>query len=154
VLRRYQYAGPRLGDYEVSFVSVGMGAGDYADSATASGERAYRYVGLGAGSYLPGRIVAPPAAHRLVDLTGQAKLGNAISIESELAVSGLDLNTLSSRDDLDNAGSAKNVRLRYTPEVAVGGRELGLALSGGYRDVGTRFRTLGRIRPADLRRQR
>lgn len=147
--RRYQYAGRGHGDYLVNFALVGPGAGDYTDSLTAGGERAYRYVGLGVGSYQPVRVLAPPSAHRLIDLAGAGKIGEALEVESELALSGLDLNTLSSVDDLDNNGSAKKLRLTYSPTVDIGGRAVGILLAGGYRDVGTRFRTLGRVRPAD-----
>jgi len=146
---RYQYAGDGRGNYEVNFVDVGTGAGDYLDSLTTAGERAYRYVGFGAGAYLPGRSLAPPVAHRLIDVSGRSRLGEALLVESELAVSGLDLNTLSSQDDLDNGGSAKNLRLTYSPAVDLWGQDLAVKVSGGYRDVGTRFRTLGRVRPAD-----
>lgn len=148
-LARYQYAGPGGGDHQVHFIQVGSGAGDYADSTTVGGEAAYRYVGLGGGAYQPGRVLAPPVAQRLIDLSCRSRMGENLLVESELAVSGLDLNTLSSRDDLDNGGNAKHLRASYAPVLGVGGHEIGLKLRGGYRDVGSRFRTLGRIRPAD-----
>ncbi len=146
---RYQYAGVGRGDYEVGFLEVGQGAGDYSDSLTATGRRVYRYVGQGQGSFVPGRVLAPPLAHRLVDLTGKSNLRDDLTIEGELALSGLDRNTLSGLDDLDNSGRAHEYRVRYHPELKLGSQAVGIALKGGYRDVGQEFRTIGRIRNAD-----
>ena len=145
---RYQYAGDGRGDYRVSFLNVGLGAGDYSDSLTAGGARAYRWVGTGSGSYEPGRILAAPESHQVLDLTGQSRFG-ALEFTGEFAASGLDLNTLSAVDDLDNGGLAAGLRAAYAPTVTVAGREVRIAARGGYRDVGADFRTLGRIRPAD-----
>jgi hypothetical protein len=149
VISRYQYAGAGNGDYEVSFLEVGAGAGDYGDSLTAGGRRVFRYLGAGQGAFQPGRVLAPPVAHRLMDLTGRSELREDLVVEGELALSGFDQNTLSSRDDLDNGDSAQELRVRYSPTLAIGGRAVGIALNGGYRDLGTDFRTVGRVRPAD-----
>ena len=149
VIARFQYAGTGQGDYDVGFVEVGAGAGDYGDSLTAGGRQVYRYLGAGQGNFLPGRVLAPPTAQRLMDLTGKSQLREDLAIEGELALSGFDQNTLSSLDDLDNGDSAQELRVRYSPTVGLGGRAVGLALTGGYRDLGQDFRTVGRVRPAD-----
>ncbi len=145
---RYQYVGPNRGNYEVNFLHVGLGAGDYLDSLTVSGGKAYRWVGAGSGSYEPGRFLAAPESHQILDFTGQSRLGD-FELGGEFALSGLDLNTLSSSDDLDNTGTATGLRLGYSPTVTLAGHQVGVAVRAGYRDVGTSFRTLGRIRPAD-----
>jgi hypothetical protein len=84
-----------------------------------------------------------------MDLTGKSQLRDDLVIEGELALSGYDQNTLSSRDDLDNADSAQELRVRYSPTLAIGGGAVGIALNGGYRDLGQDFRTVGRVRTAD-----
>ncbi len=145
---RYQYAGDGRGEYRVTFLNVGVGAGDYVDSLTAGGARAYRWVGTGSGAYEPGRILSAPESHQVLDFTGQGRVG-ALELTGELAASGVDLNTLSTVDDLDNGGLATSIRAGYAPTVTLAGREVGIAVRGGYRDVGEDFRTLGRIRPPD-----
>ncbi len=145
---RYQYVGPLRGDYQVRFLHVGMGAGDYLDSLTVNGERAYRWVGVGSGSFLPGRVLTAPESHQIVDLTGQSSLGD-LELGGEFAASGLDLNTLSGLDDVDNAGTATGLRAGYAPTLTLAGREVGIALRAGYRNIASQFNTLGRIRPPD-----
>ncbi len=112
---RWVYLGAGGGDHEVEFSSVGAGRGAYADTVGLDGLRFYRYLGPSLGAFAPGRSLAVPAAATLVDAGGTARLGNALSLDAELARSSLDRNLLSGRDDGDNGGIAARVALRLDP---------------------------------------
>jgi hypothetical protein len=146
VTRFFAFAGPDSGDYRVEFALVGPGNGDYADSAQVAGRRVYRYVGPGAGDYRTGRRLPLPESHRLVTL-GAGIGGGGFRLDGEGAVSLLDRNTFSSRDDADDQGRAGTLRASW--EGAPGGvlgRGLAQAgMSAQYRNVEAAFQPFTRL---------
>ena len=107
---RFAFAGPDSGDFAVSFARVGPLEGDYADSAQVGGRVTYRYVGPGKGPFKVGRRLPLPDSHQLYDLAGGTTLG-PLRVDFEGAMSRLDRNTFSTRDDGDDWGRAGTARL-------------------------------------------
>jgi hypothetical protein len=106
----YAFAGPDSGAYALRFAPVGLGRGDYADSAMVSGRVSYRYVGPGQGSFRVGRALPLPESHQLWSLAGGFRQG-ALALDLEGALTHRDLNTFSSLGDDDNLGHAGHARL-------------------------------------------
>jgi hypothetical protein len=104
----YAYAGPDSGEFSVVFARVGAGLGDYADSALVSGGTAYRWVGAGLGAWRVGRALPLAESHLLWAVGGGTRAG-PLQVEVEGAVSKLDPNTFSSREDASHTGSAGRV---------------------------------------------
>jgi len=139
------WLGAARGDYEVEFASVGAGRGDYADTLAIDGTRFYRYMGSSLGTFEPGRTLAVPRENALFDLGGSARVG-ALAIEGEAARSGFDRNSLSARDDGDNAGNAIRASARLDPRaVRLFGARLGSVSAGAtLRSRDDRFTPLDR----------
>jgi hypothetical protein len=138
----YAWAGPDAGHFAVRFTRVDPGRGEYADSSIVAGRTAYRWVGQGRGAFVVGRPLPLPESHQLAALGGAAKLG-AFTFEAEGAVSKLDRNAFSSRDDGDNAGSAARASLAV--EGSAGPLPGRSGASFGGRSVQSRFAPFSRL---------
>lgn len=143
------WLGPARGDYEVEFASVGAGRGSYADTLAADGSRFYRYMGVTLGTFEPGRALAVPRENALMDLGGSARLG-ALFLEGEGARSGFDRNSLSARDDGDNAGGAGRLAVRLEPRALrlLGARLGSVSVAASLRARDARFAPLDRTEGA------
>lgn len=142
----FEYAGSDSGDYDLSFERADGGAYDY-DYVLGH----YVYAGPGAGSFELGRRLPMPTEHGLVSADGHISLARDGYLDVSTALSSLDLNTYSDRDDDDNLGNAQVVSARL-PELrfgAFGGS--GAALSVEGRRVGGAFSGMGRFRETTYR---
>ncbi len=92
----------------------------------------------------------PPSSHEVVDVAVSFAPSEALSFETEIGVSDLDLNTFSGLDDSDNKGTAYSLRARLSPRgLSVGGRALGaFEMSASHRSMESSFATMGRTDPA------
>lgn len=90
----YEYVGPDSGDYRVSFSRVGQGLGDYEYAGTGK----YLYVGDAKGSYQP--IIYYPLPETRDHGSIFFKRSGDIYVNSELAVSRYNRNSLSDKDEL------------------------------------------------------
>jgi hypothetical protein len=141
-LLAYAWAGPDSGAFAVRFARVAEGAGDYVDSTVVSGRTAYRWVGAGFGRFVIGRALPLAESQRLWSLGGRLALGD-LTLEAEGALSSLDRNTFSARDDGDNGGAAGRLALGWTRALA--GRAGRVGVDVAARDVGRRFAPLSRL---------
>ncbi len=133
----YRFAGRGLGNYEVTFVRIGAGLADYADSL-AGVDTVYVYRGPNLGEYAPAGGLTQPVSLGSGHVSAAVRLGDRGRVTGEFALSGRDLNTLSSRDDDDNDGSAGVLDMTFQPRENID-------LSARLRNLGRNFATLGRI---------
>jgi hypothetical protein len=136
------FAGLDSGTVNARFTRVGLGAGDYVDSAIVSARVIYHWVGPGLGTFVLGRALPLPESHQLVTLGGAATAG-PLTLEAEGAMSRLDLNTASSLDDRDNGGGAG--RLAMTLEGRAGPLPGRAGLQAGVRSVDRSFAPFSRL---------
>jgi hypothetical protein len=120
----FAYAGTDSGDFVVQFARIGGGLGDYADSVLVSGRTVYRWVGAGLGAFRVGRSLPLAESHQLWSL-GTGMTAGALKVELEGAVSKLDPNAFSSRDDAHHTGQAGRA------SVGLEGRLPGVLGAGG-----------------------
>ncbi len=147
----YRYVGEDYGDYNISFSYLGTGRGDY----KSVGYNHYKYIGQGQGSYNPIVLLTPAQSHDLLDLSlGYAPTKN-FQFNTEMALSRLDQNLYSSKDDGDNTGVAATGGFRFNPDsLMVMGLNLGkLNLAGKYRRVQNRFRYISRTEEVEKNRK-
>lgn len=92
----------------------------------------------------------PPSSHEVVDLAVAYSPWTPLSVESEVALSDLDLNTFSAHDDSDNKGTAYSMKARLSPRsLSVLGLDAGtLQMSASHRRTGSSFASMGRTNPA------
>jgi len=128
----YRFKGKKLGDYIVRFSFVGNGKGDYTRDRIGT----YRFIGIGKGSYLPVKLLPIPLKHEMVDFQLQWQPLDRVKIETEYALSRLDKNLLSAKDDLDNSGNALFIRTEIDKiDIDAGGYNFGrfgLGFNGKY----------------------
>lgn len=143
----YQYVGLNNGDYTVSFSYVGYGKGDYRLEEIGK----YKYVGSGNGSYISKILLTPAQSHDLLDFDVTISPGTNFNLNSELALSRLDLNTYSSKNDDDNQGFAYKLNLDLKRQKI---RHLGqFELTGKYRYINPRFRQIDRTTEVEYNRR-
>ncbi len=147
----YRYVGPNAGDYNVAFNYVGAGNGSYKLVGYAN----YQYVGNRNGSYNPVVFLTPPQSHDLVDMELAYLPWKNFQINSELALSRMDKNLFSSKDDEDNAGLATSTRLALKQQqLKILGIDLGkFNLAGKYRQVQQRFQYIDRSEEVEKNRK-
>lgn len=144
-VRYFEAADSSGGDFDVDFLFVGVGNGEYElEGVTAEGVLRFRFVDAGAGDYTVGRLLPLP------DLTDVmvAKLdwGDSLrgEVSAELDLSSYDRNRLSEIDDGDNDGAAWSVVAR-SPRWRRGD-DAALRLHARSERIERDFRALGRLR--------
>jgi len=148
----FVYAGPLQGEFNVSFLEVGSGNGSYVKTISPEwGREVFSYAGQGAGDHDPMIPLPLPSSHQLFALRSRARPTDGITMDAEVAWSGLDRNTLSSIDDDDNNGTGSSVSLAVEPrKFTVAGQSMGqFALDGSWRRVSDHFEPLGRYRETE-----
>ena len=147
----FTYVGRDSGDYTVSFSDIGFGKGSY----DYQGGGIYEYVGENAGRYAPVIVLPTARSHSLLDLDVDVSPVSAIGLKGEIAVSGEDLNTYSSKDDEDNQGTAQNWQMILRPDsIRFLGINFGrIELMGKYRSITDRFRDIDRTTEIEYNRR-
>jgi hypothetical protein len=139
------------GEYDVTFVSVGEGRGDYAIDAQASVARTvYRFVGEGEGSYVVRRDLPAPERREVGSLRWDLN-GSAGKLAVEGAIANADRNVLSPLDDGDNQGGAFLAEGTLSPRSL--GRGIVFTPHFRARRTGEGFDAPARLRPAFFARQ-
>jgi hypothetical protein len=146
----YRYVGPDSGDYNIAFSYVGDN-GSYDRVAYSK----YEYKGQGKGNYNPVIFLTPPESHDLVDMELAYQPWKNFQINSEVALSRLDRNLISSKDDGDNAGLAMSTRfgLKQQP-IKIAGSNFGkFDLAGKFRQVQQQFQYIDRSEEVEKNRK-
>lgn len=142
---RFVFAGLDSGEFAVRFARVGAGRGDYADSSVVGGRTIQRYVGPLAGVNSIGRALASPETHQLGSAGASVQAG-AVRFEAEGALSRFDRNTLSVRDNGDDAGAAGRVKLSLAGTLrGLPGR---VGADAAWRAIDQRFTPFSRLERA------
>ncbi|HSD64521.1 MAG TPA: hypothetical protein VLB50_12005 [Ignavibacteriaceae bacterium] len=108
--------------YNVSFSYVGDGLGDYSKIGLGN----YQYVGKRQGGYLPVIFLPVPELKQIGNIVVDVNPLQDFHISLEYAGSSWDQNMLSTLDDGNNFGYARNILLRMDPKkIDVGAVDLG-----------------------------
>ncbi len=115
----------------------------------------YSLAGLGQGTHVPRIFVEAPKMQRSFSGTISGSLGGGVTLEVEGSRSVLDVNRLSSLDDVSNAGDAYALRAVFDPgEVTLFDHSIGrIRAELDQRYVDERFSSFGRIDPVEYSRQ-
>ncbi len=157
----YDLAGDRLvfnprgkGTYNASFSWRGDGLGSY----RYKGGGVYEFVppgerDIGSGaSYDPLMAIPAPVEHTVAGVEAALEPFRWMHVETEIAGSSYDRNTLSSLGDSDNSGGAYRVSASASPVFRLGA-PLRTVLSGSYRSRDASFLPLDRDRTAEENRR-
>ncbi len=147
----YRYVGQDSGDYNIAFTYLGPGKGDY---KLVSYSR-YQFVGQNQGSYQPIILLTPAQRHDLVDVSFSYAPFEGFNVNTELALSRLDQNLYSTKDDNDNNGIATTSYFNFNrKKLSFLGKKIGqINLNGKYRQVQDRFRYIARTEEVEKNRK-
>lgn len=152
----YQYStDPALAKFNLSFVDVGAGNGNYVPDFNGANGKVYRYVPpvgiIKQGQYEPVQVLVAPRKQQLVNLGMDYKISASTWLKAEVATSNNDVNTFSTKDDGDDRGWATKIQLGNEKSIP-SSRRLQLATELDYEYVQQKFRPLERLRNVEFSR--
>ncbi len=136
--------------YNVQFSFVGNGKGDYIRETIGN----FKFIGKNKGTYLPLVFLPMPQLKQSANIVLEAAPIKELNLSLELAGSLFDRNRLSSKDDNDNDGFARNIKLELKPkEITIGKINLGkIGLNYKDRFVQKRFSSMERFNNVEFDR--
>jgi hypothetical protein len=152
----YQYStNPVLAKYNLSFVDVRQGNGNYVPDFNGTNGKVYRYVapvaGVKQGQYEPVQVLVTPKTQQIVNLGIDYAISKNTLLKTEIATSNNDLNTFSAKDNGDDRGWAAKFQLsneRVFPSV----KKIQLTTALDYEYVQRKFKPLERLRTVEFSR--
>lgn len=154
----YRYStDPALAKFNLSFIDVGQGKGDYVPDFNGANGKVFKYVdrigGVKQGNYDPVILLVTPKRQQVFSLGMDYKLGKTTVMKTELAMSRYDPNTFSKVNNGDDAGYAAKFTINSNRELrpSTPGR-LRLATGFDYEYVQSRFKPLERLRSVEFAR--
>ena len=152
----YQYAvDPLVAKYNLSFIDVGIGKGNYIPDFNGANGKVYKYVApvgnIKQGQYEPIIILVTPKKQQVVNLGIDYTISKTTLLKTEVAMSNYDVNTFSTIDDGDDRGFAAKFQLSNTSQLSSKNK---LLLSTGldYEMVQQKFKPLERLRTVEFSR--
>jgi len=147
----FYYAGSENGSYNIRFSDVGENNGEYINEALGI----YKWVGIGEGRYSPVIILPAAQSHNIWDFKLEYAPAENFIIDGEIALSSLDLNRYSQKDDADNVGRGMNFNLDLKDKhLNLFGLGIGtFTVNSKYRNLGKNFREIDRIREVEFNRK-
>ena len=143
--------------YSAGFQDVGQGNGDYVQDISGVNGRIFKWVapvnGFRSGRFAPVVQLIAPKIQQVAMAGADYQLNKNLLINTELAMSRLDLNTFSSKDNRDDIGYAGRIKLTYDQPLSDAVNPLTLRLTGAYEKVEDKFRPIERLRPVEFTRE-
>lgn len=152
----YQYStNPILAKYNLSFVDVRPGNGNYIPDFNGANGKVYRYVapvaGVKQGQYEPVQILVTPKKQQIVNLGIDHAFSKTTLLKTEIATSNNDVNTFSSKNNGDDRGWAAKFQISNEKILQVA-KKLQLNTALDYEYVQSKFKPLERLRTVEFSR--
>ena len=152
----YQYStNPDSAKYNLSFVNVGQGRGNYVPDFNGANGKVYRFImpvsGVKQGTYEPALVLVTPKKQQLIDLGIDYSITKNTSVITEVAMSNYDVNTFSKVNNGDDAGYAAKILLNSVKPLR-SKNELKFITGFDYEYVQDKFRPLERLRQVEFSR--
>jgi hypothetical protein len=152
----YQYStNPVLAKYNLSFVDVRPGNGNYITDYNGANGKVYKYAapiaGIKQGQYEPVQILVTPKKQQILNLGIDYVISKNTLLKTEVATSSNDVNTFSSKDNGDDRGWAAKVQLS-NEKILPSRRKLQLNTALDYEYVQSKFKPLERLRTVEFSR--
>ena len=152
----YQYStDPVLAKYNLSFVEVLQGNGNYTPDFNGANGKVFKYVvpiaGIKQGNYEPVQILVAPKKQQLVNLGIDYVIDKNTLLKAEVATSSNDVNTFSQKDNGDDRGWAGKFQLTNTKAIR-SAKQIRLTTGLDYEYVQKKFKPLERLRGVEFTR--
>ncbi len=141
--------------YQLNFIQVGQGRGNYMlDIDAPTNGKLFRWSppdpsGNKTGDYEPAILLVAPRKQQLLTV-GSHYRDSTFELQSELAISTLDLNTFSSADEANDQGTAARLTARYY--LPLKGSESRLTFDMHAERIAKSFRPIERLRSVEFNR--
>lgn len=152
----YRYStDPTLARYNVSFVEVGMGLGNYVTDFNGANGRVFTFIepigGVRQGNYEPITILVTPKKQQVLNLGIDYTINKNTLLKAEVAMSNYDVNSFSKIDNGDDKGFAAKFQLNNAKPLR-SKNKLQLLTNVDYEYVQDKFRPLERLRNVEFSR--
>lgn len=152
----FQYStDPLLAKYNLSFIDVGQGNGNYIPDINGANGKVYKYIApvgtIRQGNYEPVLILVTPKKHQLINLGLDYSVNKNTWIKTEMAMSNYDANTFSKINNGDDNGLAAKFQFSNTKPLR-GKNNLQLITGVDYEFVQNTFKPLERLRNVEFSR--
>ena len=152
----YQYStNPALAKYNLSFVDVRPGNGNYVPDFNGANGKVFKYVapiaGVKQGQYEPVQILVTPKKQQIVNIGIEHAFSKTTMLKTEIATSNNDVNTFSSKNNGDDRGWAAKFQLSNEKILQVA-KKLQLNTALDYEYVQSKFKPLERLRTVEFSR--
>jgi hypothetical protein len=150
----YQYStNPATATYNLSFVFVGQGKGNYVPDFNGANGKVYKYIApvgnVKQGSYESAILLVAPKKQQVMNLGVAYLLDKNTSVIAEGAVSNYDVNSFSKKNNGDDAGFAGKLKFSNLKPL---GKNLQLVTGVDYEHVQYKFKPLERLRQVEFSR--
>jgi len=146
---------PDSAKYQLSFIDVGFGNGDYIPDFNGANGKVYRWLapvnGVKQGNFLPAVYLVTPKKQQVVSVGLDYNITKNTVITSEFGMSVYDVNSFSSKDKGNDQGYATKIGIKNT-KVLNAAKGVQLQTDLGYEYVDSRFRPLERLRNIEFTR--
>jgi hypothetical protein len=147
---------PAVTLYNLSFVDVGQGNGDYTPNLNGVNGSVYQWLapvnGQKQGQFEAAQFLVTPKTQQVFTLGADYAINKNTTLSGDFAMSHYDVNTLSSIDKGNDNGNATRVQLKNIHPIAGSARGLNLTTSLSYEYVEAKFQPLEPLRPVEFAR--
>ncbi len=154
----YRYStDPATAKYNLSFVNVGQGKGNYVPDLNGANGKVYQFVkpvsGVKQGSFEPAVILVTPKKQQILNLGLDYQLDKNTGIKTEVAMSNYDANTFSKKDKGNHTGFAAKFQLNNVKPIHSSSTKHPEFVTGfDYEYVQNNFKPLERLRQVEFSR--
>lgn len=142
--------------YNLSFIEVGQGFGNYVPDLNGANGKVYRWVapvnGIKQGNYEPAVFLVTPKKQQVLAVGVDYAINKNMVLSTEGAMSTYDINTFSSRDKNNDRGYAGKVSLKNSFDVGAKSKGRKIVTNVGYEFTEALFKPLERIRNVEYTR--
>ncbi len=147
---------PGIPLFNLSFVDVGLGNGDYAPNLNGVNGTVYQWMapvnGHKQGQFEAAQFLVAPKTQRVVTLGADYTLDKHTTLSADLAASHYDVNTLSTLGKSNDDGYAGKLQLKNIHPLGKDNRGLKLTTTLGYEYVQAAFKPIEPLRPVEFTR--
>ena len=142
--------------YNVSFLEVGQGYGDYIPDLSAANGKVYSWVapvnGVRQGRFTAATFLVTPKKQRVISVGVDYNINKHTSVTTEFGSSDYNINTFSQKDKGNDRGNAIKIQLKDVRDMSRLSKHLQLQTEAGYEYVDVRFKPLERLRNVEFTR--
>lgn len=142
--------------YNLSFIEVGQGFGNYIPELNGANGKVYKWVapvnGIKQGYYEPAVFLVTPKKQQVISVGADYSINKNTVLISEGAMSTYDVNSFSKRDKQNDKGYATKLGLRNTRNIGSQATGKKLTTDLGYEYVQAAFKPIERLRNVEYTR--